>query len=702
MLLAAATFFATTGSTLMAGGVEPTFLFKTETSKEWGEFIGVDSCGNFYFDCNGPVMVLSPSGSVLRTLPVLPNIFIREAVFMDTMGVRSIVLTKCGWVIHAPGVERPHWVSDPENKLIRLLEPWGFKFIQQIDGTFIGIAETEDIGRRKQSIPKLSRKAQDYLEFRYYLYDSEGNYIKEINKTPERRLSAQTYDGYLMSKKVAQQITKDSGKNECKCFGRSDGAGNFLICHAYNKGQRDYQLFVFKLPRIDTPPDAPQAEVVPLDGFGFPLPDRKGPPSIAADCGNAAGGCPILTFLYPEQDIRVDNGLYPVYSLWDYQLSQYQRDNPGAILGSIAAAGVNPMQIQGFEIAPWIELDFTKNAETGGCDMRLWQNRINYPMRGEGYHYVWDVDARKHGYMVPKIEFVKGMPKEQKIITRGPQRLTLNLDPSVPEVLWMDPTIPQPSMETKRLVVFIETGDDTKVFVPPYVMTRLWLKPKDWPSKERATILAHSRNWHDGGKEDTVRLTETEPGSGRFVSQDGKVTYELRHVMDVEKNKVASTTPEIINYIYLFITDPAIGLDRAPQLIFENGQDSEEYWSIAEPEWTLINYPFYRPWGYKPWSQVSEETANARFHVEVSGNTPANPALSISWDGPDGKRQSAVVPLKPEGDGKYKTTTPLFAFAPKGCDIGKTWWWKEDLPTPQIPGAITFRDKNVKWEVVGQ
>ena len=512
--------------------------------------------------------------------------------------------------------------------------------------------------------------------------------------------------------KMAEKIKAESGREQCEAFVKNDNEGNIIIAFlAFVKERKDYLLYMYKLPflNVPPPPDAPQAEVVPLDGFGFPLLDRKGPPSIAADCGGTNGGCPVLTFLYPEQDIRVDNGLYPVYSLWDYQLSQYQRDNPGAILGSIAAAGVNPMQIQGFEIAPWIELDFTRNAETGGCDMRLWSNRVLYHMRANDEGFEWDT-GKKWMPRDPKIRWSHDRPPWMaKMIRPAPktdpawwQKLFLDLDPAIPEVLWMDPTIPQPSMETKRLVVFIETGDDTKIFVPPYVMTRLWLKPKDWPSKERATILAHSRNWHDAGKEDTVRLAETEPGSGRFLSQDGKVTYELRHIMDVGKNKVASTTPEIINYIYLFITDQAIGLDHAPQLIFENGQDSEEYWSIAEPEWTLINYPFYRPWGYKPWSQVSEETANARFHVEVSGNIPPNPALSISWDGPDGKRQSALVPLKPEGDGKYKTTTSLFAFAPKGCDIGKTWWWKEDLPTPQIPGAITFRDKNVKWEVVGQ
>ena len=231
-------------------------------------------------------------------------------------------------------------------------------------------------------------------------------------------------------------------------------------------------------------------------------------------------------------------------------------------------------------------------------------------------------------------------------------------------------------------------------------MIRAWLSPRIWPSEGRSSLLVHSRNWRNQGKEDTERLTETAHGSGRFVNADGTVIYLITHVTDQKLNLVKGTASDTANHIFMTITDPKIGLDAAPQVIIKNGLDSEEYWSLAEPRWQLITFP-YGPYVYKPWSQTSEEIKDAQFHLRLSGpSLPEKPTIKLSWEDAEGIRQTAYIPLAPAGKGTFKSQTPLLAFAPQGCDIGGTWRWTEKVPTPQFPGVITFREKNVRWECV--
>lgn len=480
-------------------------------------------------------------------------------------------------------------------------------------------------------------------------------------------------------------------------------------------------IYLFKIPWIpgDDKPLTPPPIVTPLNGFGEPLPDKPGPPTLDLKGDAGPDGTPpqtaVLTFLFPPQDIWMESPLYPVYSLWDYQLSAYQREHPGAILGFVAVTpdGRNASSYNAPSPAPDVTLDFNAMARdecdcigihvgglvpfSGVAEPILY----GQPARGPHGRHLYaeytflDKDAyEKHNGSWTSRVYFDPRSGDHLFTTPEPDGGdVLNFDPKKPDVL--HPTLSVPIDLWSGARTFIETGDDTKVFIPPYVMTRLTLTPATWPSSERATILVDSRNWRDGGKADTERLTETAPGSMRFVNADGTVIYEITHIMDVDKRLVPATSPDMINYLYLYITDPKIGLNHAPQMLFELGENVGKYRSFAEPDPQLINFP-YGSWPYKPWTQVSEEIQKAQFMVEVSGiELPEHTMLRVTWDGPDGKPESADDPLVPEGGGKYKTAIPLLCFTDQGCDIGGTWDWTKKIPTPQIPGVITFRQNNV-------
>lgn len=492
-----------------------------------------------------------------------------------------------------------------------------------------------------------------------------------------------------------------------------------------------YCLFRFEWVNDDGPPLSPPAKITPLDGFGYPLPEKPGPPSFHLEwepkpgTQNPApvGGGPTLTFLFPDQDIRVWNGYYPVYSLWDYQLSLFQRDHPGAIRGSIS----RPL---GNDWAAEITVDLRETATCGCVKVHLggiatYDYLLKSAQNGGGFDY--PDDKMRHGCTIRFTDDWRARLKAQGEMVPvawsdpGWEELNKNLhafdrnplfDPTVPDIL--KPYINATNLETNHPLL-IETGDDTKVFVGPTVMTRLWMEPRTWPGPERAKATVYSRNWLTD-QDDQVQLLETSPGSRRFEDEDGAVIYEITHILNESPKDVRwkgrdeldallfkdvpRTGPEEVDLLYLYITDPKLGLKHAPQLLYENGIDTGEYWSFSEPPWLLINYP-YGPWPYKPWRQVSEEIAKAPFYVEAGGpNLPAHPALDLSWDGPDGKRQRVIVPMAPSGEGKYKTTVPLLAFGEKGCDIGKSWKWTDKVPTPQIPGVITFRESSPRWALI--
>ena len=67
--------------------------------------------------------------------------------------------------------------------------------------------------------------------------------------------------------------------------------------------------------------------------------------------------------------------------------------------------------------------------------------------------------------------------------------------------------------------------------------------------------------------------------------------------------------------------------------------------------------------------------------------------LRVLWDEPGKGEAHADLELQAGKDGTFVTTTPLLCFTLKGCDIGGTWQETESHSTPQIPGVVTFREK---------
>ena len=177
----------------------------------------------------------------------------------------------------------------------------------------------------------------------------------------------------------------------------------------------------------------------------------------------------------------------------------------------------------------------------------------------------------------------------------------------------------------------IETGPDTKIFVNPYVTTRMTLLDKNLSPDVRARINVYAAKWPtksfkrsgpldeaEGHVLEYLRLTETAPGSRRFLNEDGSVVYELTYVMDDAKEIKERPDGQALNYLYFYITDPKMGLNRFPQIVYETGIDTGYYRSWSEPPWRVIN-SMNGEWPYKPWNQVEEELKQSQFTVEVSG-----------------------------------------------------------------------------------
>ena len=471
--------------------------------------------------------------------------------------------------------------------------------------------------------------------------------------------------------------------------------------------------YILKLPWVDedVQPLSKPAEIIPLDGWGRPLPENPGPPSkTLQDRGD------ILTFHFPEQVLPLENGLFPVYSLWDYQLSAFQRDNPAAIRGAVAEAGYNTPALMMYvpEFAPTIALDLNPLFEGRVTTQKLTGYKVTGPYvvaygteKGQSrYELVHEPEylPRTAGRFRVDSEQVYDeggkklkVKKDAVISIENRQLPTLGLDETKPDILRVYASLPYLCYMAR--ITMIETGANTKVFIAPTVMTRAWLEPKGLSPKERATLKAYSKNWVNG-KEDNVMLKETAPGSRRFTSQDGNVIYELAHLLDEEGNTEPAPSPEILDRLYLYLTDPALGLSHQPQLLYENGIDTGEYWSYAEPTGKSINRGFMKPWSYKHWSQLSEELEKAKFTVEASGPSVSEGSVfRVLWDDPDGKTQHYDLPLVKGADGKYCTTTPLLCFEAQGCDIGGTWYWTDKVATPQIPGALTCRSNHLRLVV---
>jgi len=453
-------------------------------------------------------------------------------------------------------------------------------------------------------------------------------------------------------------------------------------------------FYIYKIPWVDEPPETPPAKIEKLDGFGFPpeTSPMRGAPPFATTAEGAQ-----LHFVYGEQDIPLCGRRFPAYSLWDYELALYQRDNPGAVMGKVGDH--DPVRDKDIPFKPlaWV-LDLSKLA-TGQVQMKIpfRRNKRTWDLKRTATLQTYTLNCVR-GYE-PPISFHSKDDSWYLSFTPRSDLIPgvsyfLDLDPKKPDII----TLSSASIYWKGPVLLYETAADSKEFVPPTVMTYATLEPKGLEADKRATLRVHSVNWPD--RLDTVNLTETAPGSRRFVNEDGSIIYELAWVMDELKHLVDGPGADTSNYLYFYITDPKLGLNRAPQIVWETGVDTGEYRSWAEPDSSIINGG-EGPWAYKPWAQITQELKESQFTVEVSGpGVTKGSKLRVLWDEPGKGEVHEDIDLQPGKDGTFITTKPLLCFTLNGCDIGGTWKETENVPTPQIPGVVTFRENNVRFSLV--
>ncbi len=733
-------------------------IFGSKTLPIWTDSTleGIDKEGNFYFSNRdgrwGRITALKSDGTYKQAIP--PPIQWHEKLLMRGWPSQVRLLGKSGSLLVKSGFQEEQWcVYDREGRLVRTLDvPCGlYALYIYPDGHFV-IWHGEGNTKTRPYSGKSDITAMNCV---YNVFDKSGQFIHLLNRPP-------TWYGFTQVSEPLQgkgtfpfdALPHDivfpdlvyhlapsgqhlsSGASRLQVggvivWGAFDGWSGFplhsgsLNPNLYNNegariGSFSYEeewhseelrlnkglpqgytrqnegvvmdenrnlwammtnpngLFIYKIPWVDEPPETPPAKIEKLDGFGFPLessPMRGAPPYMSWPDGTRAH------FIYPEQDIPLCGRTFPAYSLWDYELSGYQRDNPGAVMGRPTVTGAPD-----YVPKPWMPVNVLIDLT------RLDQGKVFYDPRGtkqKGY------ELRVNREMTTRTHLVAyGKESGQSLDILDEPVVCYPLHTERPDILFVKAIYgPFP----KNILAY-ETGADTKQFVTATIMTCATLEPRDLTPGQQATLRAHSVNWPD--KKDTVTLLETAPGSRRFASEDGSVVYELAWVMDENKNLVERPGPDTSNYLYLYITDPKLGLVRAPQVIWETGVDTGEYRSWAEPNFSIINGG-EGPWAYKPWPQTAQELKDSQFTVEVSGPGVANGSkLRVLWDEPGKGEAHADLNLQPGKDGTFVTTTPLLCFTPKGCDIGGTWQEVESHPTPQIPGAVTFRENKARFVLV--
>ena len=741
----------------MAGWKEPKPVLQLNYSKEICnlsesgffpinfQLQAIDKDGNFIFlnwDRSPPsVTILSPKGELIRHIPY-PMLF-EEKFFRYRWPFKVHVLgdTK-RLLVYSEMAHSQECVFDYEGRLLNVIYNNAPRYNIYIypDGKFVMFF-------RDESTKKTFQAKSDCSKFTFLLYSPDGELLEILNKRPEflactnsigsegnyqleilfpdrrylvpyeggKRLSnswghfihdpvrdrsggffATLFDGYSSYQNIDALSRADS---QGRIIGEMDGGvwvelghgknnfykyGPAVIDQQYNlfsTAKSDDGFFIYKCDWVDEPVTSPPLKMEPLDGWyqplGAPL-KTKCPQTLKTEAGIE------LDFHFPNQEIPLCEAPHPVYSLWQYQLSLYQEQNPGAILGTMPSNYVLWNSTVDFSQFTQGRISALENRGGKTKSSTYSSAKCVWATGDEGLPDCYECYDGKAETMLRTYWYNKQIvfnPDKPDIIRAKPWGFTGNQDH----------------------MFLYETGKDTKVFINPRIWTGLRLTPKNLDEGKAASILVHTRIWPD--KKDTLTLRETAPGSRRFTNTDGTVIYELTFVMDEQKNLVARPDQDTINYLYFFITDPSLGLDHAPQIVGEQGVDKGEYRAWWEPAWDNINIGKGAggPWTCKPWRQVEREIKQAQFVVKVSGpGVKAGSILRVTWDEPGKGPEHADIPLAGNEKDGFKTTKPLLCFTLTGCDIDNTWDDSDSVPTPQIPGAITFRDKNVKWEVVGQ
>jgi len=593
----------------------------------------------------------------------------------------------------------------------------------------------------------------------YRIYDSQGNYLRMLNRPPpsyvrhcevkeaEPGADYKIVLKYYPDKIVYCKYPKSAWWYGChspymepsRCFpwdyqawakqrleeigGYSGGKNHVFpffdcqrrawICEITSSRFSIYKTDEFA--QFETPFEVIKEE--PLDGFGNPLensPTKGAPPYLKDDAGIE------YHFVFGEQDIPLWGKRFPVYDLWDYGLAKEHHDYPEKILGLCGAYHTTYSGFFGF--FPYEDESYELDLRKFPKEIRALVHRAHQKKWGEEEKFS---ETPVEYILKPRTwEGMQGLPFEFRprnwekdfytITLDGPrpyrkgESWAYELHPDRPDIIGINP-----SYFDVNHMRLIETGADTKIFVNPYVTTRMTLLDKNLPPDVKARINVYAATWPtksfkrsgpmdeaDGHVSEYLRLTETAPGSRRFANEDGSVVYELAYVMNDAKEIVQRPDAETLNYLYFYITDPKMGLNRFPQIVYETGIDTGYYRCWSEPPWRVIN-SLNGEWPYKPWAQVKEELKQSQFFVEVSGagGTDAK-MLRVSWEEPGKGSMHRDVPLKKMAEGKWRTTEPLLCFSLKGCDIDHKWNQTENLPTPQVPGVVTFRENNVRFSLV--
>lgn len=642
-----------------------------------------------------------------------------------------------GWLI-ALGRPGPHFLLDGKGRLVNSWDTVSRRLVKLPDETYL--SQEENRGH----YPQGNCKAEIFMEMIHKIYDGKGNYLRMLNRPPGMLFCYQGWPPYAVGdcegwvriypgkaqcvrseagkmapsgslyygeNKLLQGIkwggkwavfaesrqkslcTNPPGGCQVRFFADYDGTMGFM-----EQTPTAIRFFSTEEPvEYQEPPEV--IKEIPLDGFGYPpetSPARGAPPYYEDEAGRK------YHFAYGEQEIPLWGKAYPVYDLWDFCLSKQKHDCPEEILGlagwNIRDSKTGELKFQRYDEV-YYELDLRKLPAEVRVRMQIdsrkpytretWSAKlIDYVLTPQGYEKTL---PKPHEFWTKNQTYA--MDVKYKNLAHPGDSWAYELDPTRPDVIEVNPGYFE--VFSRRL---IETGPDTKVFVCPRLTLRLTLLGKDLPPNKKSRLRALCWNWPD--KRNYVHLEETAPGSCRFTNEDGSVVYELAYVMDEVKKLTERPDGETLNYLYFYVTDKKLGLERFPQIIYETGIDTGFYRSWYEPSWNEINL-FRGQWHYKPWNQIEEELEKVRFHVEVSGPGVSEGAmLRVSWEEPGSGARHSDIPLEKCPEGSFRTRQPLISFSLTGCDIGNTWQETEKISTPQIPGVVTFRDKNVKWEVV--
>ena len=735
--------------------------------------------GNFVFanDVNRPtaITVLTQTGDLVRHI----NMPTPNEEYMDYPGWPSFVwvLGATGNLLVKCARSRPYWmVLDSKGRLMTTFTNPASEGNVHIypDGRFV--IWTADRGTPR--LPYFTEGQGMLLRCTYLLYDTEGNLIEVLNKPPDELGMGTQASGlapfafcfpknaYLYSSRrpldlwpiVLSNPARMTGggfsefngskfitstpavfDKEGRLIGYSDGCGTIqrnnlgekaLACSRDKAMDQKRNLYfavggdtlpytIYKQEWVDGPGEPVQSmgfsgqypipsdlpKTIALDGFFRPMdvsPLSTNTYSLTAETGQT------IKFEFKEDKLLMGKRPFPVYDLLYYGLALYQKQNPLAILGAIPEKWrERPAQSKVFldfsqMDKGWIRFQGWERGDSKGhttftlkmFSLEAKPNSVSNTAL-PGYDEVRYIDRKEHEEIV--LYFLEG------------QRITFH--PDRPDSLIAF----YPGVD-KNTALF-ETGADTRVFIPAALQNRVSLNPKTLDQKAPASLQVYCVQWPLGPS--TLELKETEMGSRRFASRDGKIIYELAFVLDEQKNPVAQPNAETLNYLYFFITDPSLKLDRAPQIMYETGVDTGEYHSWYEVRPEDVNPPVFEKkktgpgsdmvypgnsgeWIAKPWHQVEKELPLAQFTVTVSGEVAPGSILRVTFDEPGKGTQHHDIPLQKQTGGTWKTIIPLLCFTADGLDIGGTWRETENLATPQIMGVLTFRDKNVKWEVVGQ